>query len=527
MSSHLSSTNFFKSPAIEVKVRGSPTKPETHKQIPKESRIHEGHTVRNRVVAAALLTAASILYFQTQYQPLGFESLQVELDAAQSNLPILPAYGLDPSIAHNLGPYSARYTVPGNISSSLPVGCKVSMINVLQRHGARYPTNGTGEEIKVTLEKLKKVQAQDVIEPSLKFVSTFDYSFIPEQLVEFGRLQNFVRAANKPRIVESSQWWKQGFEGKPFDVAQHNLVKADLTIPIGKHARNPLNMEKCPTQEKKDSSGDQAKKDWLPFFVPNITGRLNRYLPGAFLEDSDIISLMNLCGFDTAAKDGKASPWCSVFTDDEWKSYEYYHDLEKYYANSYGSIYAPSLGAGWVNELLARLTDKPVEDHTTTDPDLDKNPDSFPIGSDAPRVFADFSSDNSIMKIIAALGILRDHDNLPRKGPIPSSQQMVVSKVVPFAGSMVVEKITCSARTAYPLQRDYVRILINDAAVPLLSCGTRGRTFGMCSLDAFIESQAFARGGGNFELCFGKRPSTSQVHQEIGAEIVALSSPYV
>jgi hypothetical protein len=59
----------------------------------------------------------------------------------------------------------------------------------LQRHGARYPTNGTGEEIKVTLEKLKKVQAQDVIEPSLKFVSTFDYSFIPEQLVEFGRLQ--------------------------------------------------------------------------------------------------------------------------------------------------------------------------------------------------------------------------------------------------------------------------------------------------------------------------------------------------
>jgi hypothetical protein len=141
--------------------------------------------------------------------------------------------------------------------------------------------------------------------------------------------------------------------------------------------------------------------------------------------------------------------------------------------------------------------------------------------------FADFSSDNSIMKIIAALGILRDHDNLPRKGPIPSSQQMVVSKVVPFAGSMVVEKITCSARTAYPLQRDYVRILINDAAVPLLSCGTRGRTFGMCSLDAFIESQAFARGGGNFELCFGKRPSTSQVHQEIGAKIVALSSPYV
>jgi hypothetical protein len=87
-------------------------------------------------------------------------------------------------------------------------------------------------------------------------------------------------------------------------------------------------MEKCPTQEKKDSSGDQAKKDWLPFFVPNITGRLNRYLPGAFLEDSDIINLMNLCGFDTAAKDGKASPWCSVFTDDEWKSYEYYHDLE-------------------------------------------------------------------------------------------------------------------------------------------------------------------------------------------------------
>ncbi|KDN47029.1 hypothetical protein RSAG8_03806, partial [Rhizoctonia solani AG-8 WAC10335] len=472
--------------------------------------------------ATALL---SILYFQSQYWPLNFRSLPVQLDIPRSNIPALPSYDLSPQIAHNMGPYSARYEVQSNISSAVPLGCNMTMINVLQRHGARYPTRKAGKTLETTLAKLKNVAIQDITEPSLQFIPTFQYSYISGQLVPFGRAQsyisgkiiankysslgsgNFVRASKKKRIVESSRWWKQGFEGRPFDVDEFNLVQSNLTIPIGKEYNNTLGVETCPAAKMHKPSA-ATKKGWLVLagFAP-IKERLNQDLPGANLTESDIAHLMSLCGFDTAAKGGIASPWCGVFKDDEWKGYEYYNDLEKYYTDSYGSMYAPSEGVGWVNELIARLTNTPVQDDTTTNSTLDGNQTTFPWGPDAPRVFADFSSDDNIMKIISAMGI---HNHMEIQADSTPSPSMVVSQIVPFAGCTVVEKISCSAENSALTSGssesqlapgDYVRVLINDAVVPLPLCRSSG--YGVCTLNDFVNtSQAFARSGGSFSLCF-------------------------
>ncbi|KAG8684406.1 hypothetical protein FRC11_012159, partial [Ceratobasidium sp. 423] len=105
--------------------------------------------------------------------------------------------------------------------------------------------------------------------------------------------------------------------------------------------------------------------------------------------------------------------------------------------------------------------------------------------------------------ILSALGILRDAKPLPPAGPIPSpsTQQFVVSKLVPFAGSTVVEKLSCPALP----DKDYVRIIVNDAVIPLTDlapCGKLGSTEGLCALEKFVESQAYARAGGNWTTCF-------------------------
>lgn len=107
-------------------------------------------------------------------------------------------------------------------------------------------------------------------------------------------------------------------------------------------------------------------------------------------------------------------------------------------------------------------------------------------------------------KLLSAIGILRDKTDLPRTGPIPSTQLFVVSRIVPFAGSIVVEKISCPAKTYAMSAGDYVRILVNDGVVPLNfpACGHLGSASGLCPLNKFIESQAFARAGGNFTSCF-------------------------
>ncbi|KAG9103772.1 hypothetical protein FRC06_008090 [Ceratobasidium sp. 370] len=476
------------------------------------------------LVVAGLLSAAAYVQSnpvesRTTYDPIAPGS-------HDSKLPILPSYKLDPDIANNLGAYSARYVVPSDISSGVPRGCDVTMINILQRHGARYPTQDAGVAINAALAKTKT--AQNITDTSLKFVPDFNYSFIAEQLVPFGRNQSyisgqiiakkyatlgaskFIRTAEKDRIVESSRWWRQGFEGGAFDVSVSSLPQPDLILDT---VNNTLDISTCTAAEELNPEpGDIAKLKWISNFAPPITQRLNKLLPGANLNDNDTVSLMSLCGFDTAAKDGTASPWCGVFTKSEFKSYEYSVDLEKYYSKSYGSAYAPSEGAGWVNELLARLTNTPVHDNTTTNSTLDTNTVTFPIGRLAPRIFADFSSDNNIAMILSATGILRDRADLPVTGPAPPSRQFYVSKIVPFAGSTVVEKITCPATSASLNAGDYVRVLVNDAVIPLNfpACGGLGATSGICTLSGFVKSQAFARTGGNWTSCFANSASPAR-----------------
>ena len=118
--------------------------------------------------------------------------------------------------------------------------------------------------------------------------------------------------------------------------------------------------------------------------------------------------------------------------------------------------------------------------------------------------FADFSSDNNIATILSSLGILRDSVPLPSTGPIPPSetQQFVVSKMVPFGGLTLVEKLSCSGSK---LKGDHVRIIINDAVISLDSipeCAGSESMNGLCPLDKFLQGQEYARAGGNFSTCF-------------------------
>ena len=49
---------------------------------------------------------------------------------------------------------------------------------------------------------------------------------------------------------------------------------------------------------------------------------------------------------------------------------------------------------------------------------------------------------------------------------------------------------------------EFVRLLVNDAVQPLEFCG--GDEEGLCTVEAFVDSQAYARndGEGDFEKCF-------------------------
>ena len=147
-------------------------------------------------------------------------------------------------------------------------------------------------------------------------------------------------------------------------------------------------------------------------------------------------------------------------------------------------------GVGYINELLARLTGTPVRDNTQTNRTLTASPVTFPLNR---TMYADFSHDNQMIAIYAALGLFPQAAPPDPSSPSPR-RDWLASRMVPFSAQMVTEKLVCGSG-------EYVRIFVNDARQPLKFCGATED--GLCELGAFVESQAYARndGSGDFEQC--------------------------
>lgn len=174
------------------------------------------------------------------------------------------------------------------------------------------------------------------------------------------------------------------------------------------------------------------------------------------------------------------------------KTYGYYVR----YGQSLGAVQ----GVGYVNELLARLTGTPVRDNTQTNRTLDASPITFPLDR---SLYVDFSHDNQMIAIYTAIGLF--NQSLPLDPSFPNPERTwVTSLLTPFSGRMVTERLSCESKTVRgrPKARTLVRILVNDAVQPLHFCN--GDKDGMCTLDAFVDSQAYSRhdGEGDFEKCF-------------------------
>lgn len=208
---------------------------------------------------------------------------------------------------------------------------------------------------------------------------------------------------------------------------------------------------------------------------------------------------MDLCPFNTVASPtGAISPFCSLFSQGEWRQYNHYQSLGKYYGYGVGNPFGPTLGVGYVNELVARLTASPVDDHTSTNRTLDSQPDTFPVGPEYP-LFADFSHDNALASIFAALGL--DSSFPPLSNTTLAGSQEAdgysAATFVPFGARMYVEKLQCQGTA-----EEAVRIILNGRVLPLEACKRHSGEEGQCPLSVFLKTVAWAKEGGRWADCF-------------------------
>ena len=374
------------------------------------------------------------------------------------------------------------------------------------------------------VEKIKR--RVKILRGDFAFLANYSYSLGADELTEFGKQElinsgrafftryeglaknslPFVRASGQRRVVESAQAFNKGFHSAKKAAGRTADEEYPYNVTVISEAagsNNTLNHGLC-TAFEASNIGTTAQSTYASVFAPPITARLNANLPSANLTLTDTVYIMDLCPFESVASSASTpSPFCALFTPAEWKQYDYYQTLGKYYGYGPGNPLGPTQGVGFVNEIVARLTGKPVADHTSVNRTLDTNPNTFPLGR---SLYADFGHDNDMTAVFAALGLYNS------TLPLSTTHMVTVEEMhgysaawtVPFAARAYFEKLQCEGK-----KEEMVRVLVNGRVLPLESCG--GDALGRCTLGRFVESLGFAQAGGHWDQCFGRSSETSDV----------------
>ncbi|KIP09825.1 hypothetical protein PHLGIDRAFT_22644 [Phlebiopsis gigantea 11061_1 CR5-6] len=419
----------------------------------------------------------------------------------------VPQLGVPEKIQRHWGQYSPYFPV-GEYAQP-PPGCVIDQVNILQRHGARYP-NDDDDYYKA----VRRLQGAKQLKGDLKFLKDYEYTLGVDDLLAFGALQSyeagelahmrysqlltnglpFVRASGMQRVVDTAGNWSLGFMHSNFALSSpRGEPDSPLPIQIISEERNDTLNNDCPNAPNQDYYTDQ----WLHRFAPPIIKKLQKMAKGAHLEDEDVKRLLDLCIFETIANAPK-SAFCDLFEYQEWKDWEYWGDVEKYYKTGYGDPLGPVQGVGYINELLARLTGTPVADRTTHDAAL-----PFPLDR---ALYADFTHENLMVAVYGAMGLFDVSKHLdPTRLPPDEDREWFAGRMVPFSARMVVERLSCGGGDGGG--GALVRIFVNDALQPLEFCNDGDEDLaelGLCTLASFVASQGYARrsGDGDFEKCY-------------------------
>ena len=424
------------------------------------------------------------------------------------------------NISRLWGPHSPYFTVEkeDDISSTIPADCQITFVQVLSRHGARYPTVSMGAKLSDLVAEIKENATS--LTGKYAFLENYTYTLGTKDLTVFGERQlvdsglkfyhryanlarnvvPFMRSSGEGRVVVSGEKFIEGFQhAKDRDsAAQHNQTAPVISVVFeeGEQFNNTLDRGTC-TKLENSKLSHHVQVNFTKTFAPVIRHRLETDLPGVTLANRDIIYLMDMCTYDTLARTPDAtelSPFCDIFTEKEWAKYDYLTSLMKYYSYGAGNPLGPSQGIGYANELIARLTQTPVNDHTSTNRTLDADPATFPLDR---SLYADFSHDNVMVSIFFALGLYNGTQS-PSLDTVESASDMngfSAAWSVPFAARAYIEMMQCSTQ-----REPLVRVLLNDRVVPLHGCQVD--EMGRCKRDDFVRGLQFARSGGNWERCF-------------------------
>ncbi|KYK57682.1 3-phytase A precursor [Drechmeria coniospora] len=446
----------------------------------------------------------------------------------------VPIQGMDPqnrSIFHMMGYLSPYSPSPGFGVDEfpLPAGAEIIQVQMLSRHGSRYPT--TGSDVARLGERIANASTRIKAEGPLAFLHNWTYQLGAEILVPKGRQELFdsgvlhnymygslynpkskiiVRTTTQDRMLKSAENWMAGF----FGLEWRKNATIEVIIEAGGFNNSLAGSLNCPNSFAK-GPGNEARDIWIRTYLKDATSRFQALTKGFEWTVEDVYAAQNMCPYETVAYG--YSRFCELFTYEEWQGFGYSIDLG---FSAYSAFHSPTgraVGLGYQQEVIARLKNHTLgysgsQINTT----LDSKTETFPLNQ---SLYFDFSHDTNIVSVLTAFGLRQFAEELPAARH-PGDHNFTVAHVTPFGGRLDIEVI----KTQKPLSpnRDgylhgeetkYIHFVLNQRTLPL------GKSFpecddsrkdGWCEFDAFLKVQEAMVAKADFDhACFGDYPSVS------------------
>ncbi|KAF2731614.1 phosphoglycerate mutase-like protein [Polyplosphaeria fusca] len=429
----------------------------------------------------------------------------------------------------NLSPYFPNPRGFGVNEYPIPPGTNVSWVNMVHRHGSRYPEiNGEAAE-RALGKKITDAKGKYNASGEMSFLSDWRFMLGAEILVPVGKQQLFdsgtlhyyqyghlypnngskivARTTTQRRMLESAEYFLAGF----FGLGWTQNATLEMVIESDGFNNSMAGYKQC------NHSGWEmaraARDEWIEVYLQDAFQRIKGNISGDL--DWTLMDTYNaqaLCAYETVSLG--FSHWCSLFTLEEWDGFEYSLDIGFQAGAGFLSPVGRAVGIGYTQEVLARM-----QHHVITSPTaqvnitLDNNTATFPTDQ---TLNFDFSHDSNIISILTAFGLTQFNGFLPTTH-ILRDRQFVLSYLEPFAGRLDIEVIQ-APKPVNPTRSggqiylegeptDYVHFVLNQRTIPLgkslKECGNRDD--GWCEMKVFLEVQQEQIELADYDYaCFGK-----------------------
>jgi hypothetical protein len=496
-----------------------------------------------------------------------------------------PFTGIEPAAAADAG-----VAING-----VPTQCRLRQAHVLHRHAERFPTSGIAREMEAFAKRIKNMTEPPAA--TFSWLGKWQYRLHDELLVASGvgvefqsgsdfwashgrqllnaTAKDFLfydpslytdkngtakklvfRTTDQSRIQTSAKAWAAGFFGAfgddPKRTQQPPLHAEDFYSLVYQAESDGMNSTlasyfSCPNSNNATyNTGPNLTTEWINTYLAETVIRLQKLLPGFHnLTQRDAFLIQNLCAYETAAF--KTSPFCGLFTETEWRGFEYTSDLSFYGTSSFGTRenVGAAQGAGWLYELKARLEERYITASSSSSQSYGVNISQTDNANDFPLdqpLYADFTHDSIIVSVLSALGLDLVKEKKLTSAKIPVPRQFIVSRLTPFGARLFVEVLDCDGSTeeeeeigddgnkaidasekesedreedkqqvrrGSSVNKDkadyFVRLKLNNRILPLGSLKHCPEDkAGLCKYDKFVKSLDYALKQIDFEKsCFG------------------------